>query len=204
MKYPVHPFDAARVRKCLTVVVCTVVTAALVIACGGSTEDSAVAARATASQLVASSPTASTGTQPPATTAEPSTAPAHSSATVSTATRATATRATATRATATRATATPTAPATTATPTEASRTAHVEILDFRFDPPVLEIDAGTTVTFVNRGVDHTATAREDPGIFDTGILHTGESFTVTLDAPGTIEYWCLLHPDMVATIVVRP
>ncbi|MCO5176435.1 MAG: cupredoxin domain-containing protein [Thermomicrobiales bacterium] len=97
--------------------------------------------------------------------------------------------------------ATVTAPTTTAAPD--SKQVEVQILDFKFEPAVLEVEAGTTVTFINKGVDHTATAKDDPSIFDSGILHTGDSFSVTFDTPGMIDYWCLLHPNMLGMIMVR-
>lgn len=93
--------------------------------------------------------------------------------------------------------------ATATTVTDSAGAAEVQILDFAFDPPLLEVKAGTAVTFINQGVDHTATALDDPSVFDTGILHTGESFSVTFDTAGTYDYWCLLHPNMVGAIVVK-
>jgi plastocyanin len=89
----------------------------------------------------------------------------------------------------------------TATPAE-----HVEvhIVDFGFDPPMVSIAPGTTVTFINDGVDHTATSKSGaPVSFDSGILHTGQSFSFTFDTPGNYDYWCLLHPNMVGMIMVQ-
>lgn len=185
--YPRRFPTIARARKILTLVVFTLLTVALVSACGGSSSDNRAGTSAAAEPTTANTPS------PASATSEPTTAHVHASATVSPAERATATAAQPSPAT----------PSTAAAATTQPKTAEVKILDFRFDPPMLEIDAGTTVTFVNEGVDHTATAREDRSNFDTGILHTGESATITFDTPGTIEYWCLLHPNMVATIVVR-
>lgn len=86
---------------------------------------------------------------------------------------------------------------------EASQIVVVQILDFAFDPPLLEIEPNTTVTFINQGVDHTATSIGEPRLFDSGIMKTGDRFTFTFDAPGTFDYWCLLHPNMLGTIVVK-
>lgn len=184
-----HP-KPARIGKILTIAICTLTAMAFVVACGGSSSDSASGGPAIASPTTTVSPATSPTVRQAAATAD-ATAHEHSTATARSADRATST----------------TEPTPTISPvpaaTEEAKQAEVRILDFRFEPPLLEIAAGTTVTFVNMGVDHTATAKQDASIFDSGILHNGESFTVTFDTPGTIDYWCLLHPNMVATIVVR-
>jgi plastocyanin len=84
----------------------------------------------------------------------------------------------------------------------------VDIANFAFAPAELRIAAGTSVTFVNGdSAPHTATAGTDaeptPEHFDTGLLQPGESFTVTLDAPGTYAYFCERHPPMTGVIVVE-
>lgn len=38
--------------------------------------------------------------------------------------------------------------------------------------------------------------------FDSGIMQTGQIFSYTFSNPGTFEYYCTLHPSMVAEIVV--
>ena len=38
--------------------------------------------------------------------------------------------------------------------------------------------------------------------FDSGIMQTGERFSFTFDNPGTFQYYCAVHPSMVAEIVV--
>jgi plastocyanin len=78
----------------------------------------------------------------------------------------------------------------------------VTIENFAFDPPMLEIDVGTTVTWVNEdSAPHTATA--DDGSFDSGRLNTDDTFSHTFDAPGTIDYHCEFHAAMTATIIVN-
>jgi plastocyanin len=57
------------------------------------------------------------------------------------------------------------------------------------------------VRWVNGGVaPHTATARD--GSFDSGFLSTGDGFSRTFNAPGTIEYFCTIHPAMTGTVIV--
>jgi plastocyanin len=38
--------------------------------------------------------------------------------------------------------------------------------------------------------------------FDSGIMQTGDRFSYTFNNPGTFEYYCAVHPSMVAEIVV--
>lgn len=83
--------------------------------------------------------------------------------------------------------------------TQAANT--VQIQNFTFEPVSLTVPAGATVTWVNNdSAPHTATARD--GSFDTSQMAQGESKTVTLNTAGTFEYYCLVHPRMVATLTV--
>jgi plastocyanin len=68
-----------------------------------------------------------------------------------------------------------------------------------FTPNVLNIKAGTTMTFINTdGNSHTITSvkpgtTDADGIFDSGIMKTGKTFTFTFGKPGTYEYICMIH-----------
>jgi plastocyanin len=78
----------------------------------------------------------------------------------------------------------------------------VEIKDFAFNPPSIEIAAGTTVTWTNSdSAPHTAT--QDGGGFQSGRLDQGQSFSFTFDTAGTFEYHCEFHPNMHGTVVVK-
>jgi plastocyanin len=83
-------------------------------------------------------------------------------------------------------------------------TAEVLVQNFSFQPPTVRIVAGGSVTWTV-GTDpeqHTVTPRE-PGAFEgSGHLFTGDTFTVTFEQPGTVEYFCSLHPTMVGTVEV--
>ncbi len=77
----------------------------------------------------------------------------------------------------------------------------VSIQDFFFEPEQLTVAPGTTVTWVNDGEEpHTSTA--DDGMWDSGTLQPGESFSFTFDEPGSYSYLCTIHPDMTASINV--
>ncbi len=76
-----------------------------------------------------------------------------------------------------------------------------------FSPSTISIKAGETLTFDNVDANfHTVTsgtANTGPdGTFDSGLLSAGEKFTLTLDKPGTYQYYCTIHPNMVGTIIV--
>jgi plastocyanin len=88
-------------------------------------------------------------------------------------------------------------------------TAAVTVATFAFAPDPLEVEAGTTITFTNEdATDHTVTAgtREapEPDVFDGPLPEQGATFEVTLDEPGTYDYFCQIHdgPGMTAQIVV--
>jgi plastocyanin len=79
--------------------------------------------------------------------------------------------------------------------------ATVEIRDFEFSPGTLEVTVGTTVTWTNVGdAPHTATS--DDGVFDSGELGNGESFSFTFEEAGEFAYHCDIHGRMTARIVV--
>ncbi len=66
---------------------------------------------------------------------------------------------------------------------------------------VLEIPAGTTVTWTNQDtVIHTVTAVD--GSFDSGFMAEGDTWSYTFEEPGDFEYLCTPHPWMRARIVV--
>jgi plastocyanin len=80
----------------------------------------------------------------------------------------------------------------------------VEILDpWAFQPHLLEVAPGATVTWVNHSnVAHTVTS-DDLAFDDSGLIEPGDSFHQTFDQPGTYRYTCGPHPGMTGMIVVR-
>ncbi len=86
-----------------------------------------------------------------------------------------------------------------ATPSPVS--GDVEMVDFSFGPSSLTVSVGSTVTWGNNGVaPHTVT--DKAGSFDSGIVPAGDSYQRTFATPGTYNYFCTLHPQMVGTLVV--
>lgn len=75
---------------------------------------------------------------------------------------------------------------------ETAGTVEVDLVDNRFEPSELTIKAGTTVTFRNVGSrTHTVTA--DDGLFDSGTLKSGDTFTFTFTEAGKYAFYCKPH-----------
>ena len=81
--------------------------------------------------------------------------------------------------------------------------AQVKIANFTFEPPVLTVKVGTTVTWVNDD-DIPHLVAEKDGKFRSSALDTDATFSQTFKDAGTIEYFCVLHPHMTGKIVVEP
>ena len=97
----------------------------------------------------------------------------------------------------------------------APATGHtVAIQNFAFAPQTLTVKAGTKVTWTNSdSTPHTVTSTDGPstsaspnGLFDSGQLASGASFSFTFAKAGTYYYECTIHASMAsmhATIVVK-
>jgi plastocyanin len=82
-------------------------------------------------------------------------------------------------------------------------TTEVLIQDFAFDPPVIQIAAGETVTWTQGTDGETHTITADDETFDSGNLtKEGATFEFTLDEPSDYPYYCRRHPQMIGLITV--
>ena len=92
--------------------------------------------------------------------------------------------------------------------------AYSETISERFDPAELHIPSGSTVEWVNEDdIIHTATSGKETGyglfeliadgIFDSGSLEDGESFTFQFEEAGRYEYFCIPHPWMNGVVIVE-
>jgi len=77
-----------------------------------------------------------------------------------------------------------------------------------FNPSVLFVDVGETITWYNADTaDHTVTsgtATSGPdGNFDSGLINPGSTFSVTLTQPGSYPYFSMVHPWAVGKIIVE-
>jgi plastocyanin len=71
-----------------------------------------------------------------------------------------------------------------------------------FEPTVVRVDAGQTVTFTNKDPDaHAVTGVANSwGTYDE--LGQGDSVSYQFDEAGVFPYFCVLHPSMVGAVVV--
>ena len=77
-----------------------------------------------------------------------------------------------------------------------------------FDQLEVTVSTGDTVTWTNLdGVDHTVTAGTPdaplPDEFDSGNIAGGDAFDLNFDAAGEFAYYCTIHPQMRASVLVE-
>jgi plastocyanin len=70
-----------------------------------------------------------------------------------------------------------------------------------YSPSSLNVNVGTTVTWVNKDtVTHTVTS-QGSSLFDSANLPTGGTFSYTFTQGGTYGYYCTVHPWMKGTVI---
>jgi plastocyanin len=90
----------------------------------------------------------------------------------------------------------------------------VAIQNFAFSPPTLTVKVGTKVTWTNSdNATHDVASTDGPGtdasttgLFASGPLGSGQSFSYTFTKAGTYTYECTIHasmPGMHATVIVK-
>jgi plastocyanin len=78
-----------------------------------------------------------------------------------------------------------------------------------YNPPLLNVIAGTTVKWTNNDdVSHTvtegtATSSAIASKFDSGIFGPGQTYEHTFDKPGIVKYYCSIHPFMLGEVVAK-
>ena len=78
----------------------------------------------------------------------------------------------------------------------------VSIVDNAFNPTLLTVDSGVTVTWRNNGAaTHTVTS-DSTGLFNQ-TLNPGATFQYKFSTKGTFGYHCSIHPQMTASITVK-
>lgn len=162
------------------------VLAVLLAACGGSSKKS---------------PTATPTTAPTATATTAATKEATAAPTAAATKEATAAPTQATTGT------TPEATTAAGAQSSAGQEVQVQMINTTFDPKEITIKAGTKVTWINNdSTGHTVTAgtRGNPsGLFDSGNVAPGQSFSFVFDTPGTYNYYCQYHQGMDGTVIVQ-
>lgn len=77
-----------------------------------------------------------------------------------------------------------------------------------FSPSELEVEVGTTVTWINTDNQaHTVTSGSDgehDDLFDSGSMDPGDEFSYQFDEEGTYDYYCIPHVEngMTGTVTV--
>jgi len=82
--------------------------------------------------------------------------------------------------------------------------AGTDTSDKGFTPNTITVVLGVNSTIVwtnNDGSPHTVTS--NGGIFDSGNMAPGQSFSYTFTSTGTFAYHCTYHPWMTGTVVVK-
>lgn len=77
------------------------------------------------------------------------------------------------------------------------------IHNYAFDPPVLLVKRGTTVTWTNTertSIPHNVIGGD--GGPRSPILYPGQSYSFTFNNVGTFWYYCSIHPNMRGRVVV--
>ncbi len=84
----------------------------------------------------------------------------------------------------------------------AASDAEVTIKDFDFQPMAVTVPVGSTVTWKNLdGEPHTVTSAD--GVFRSGALDQGDSYSFRFTRPGVYAYLCSIHPRMTAKVTVK-
>lgn len=84
-------------------------------------------------------------------------------------------------------------------------TQNVSMVDFSFQPQSITIQVGDTIVWRNNGASpHTSTS-DTPGLWDSGFLSPGQTFSQTFNTAGTFAYHCIPHAGigMVGTVIVQ-
>jgi plastocyanin len=84
-----------------------------------------------------------------------------------------------------------------------SGSVQIAMKDIKFDPEDATAKVGQEVCWTNEDtIDHDA-VDEETGKFKSELFGNGQTFTTTIDEPGTIEYVCTVHPGMTGTLTVQ-
>jgi amicyanin len=82
-------------------------------------------------------------------------------------------------------------------------TQHVMIAQYAFSAATTTVHVGDSVTWTNHDqAAHDVATTSGPASFHSPLLNTNQSWTFTFTAAGSYSYYCSVHPDMRATVVV--
>jgi plastocyanin len=79
----------------------------------------------------------------------------------------------------------------------------IKMADIKFDPEDATVSAGQAVCWSNEDtIDHDVSA-ESGASFKSELFGKGQTFTTTIDAAGTVQYVCTIHPGMTGKLTVE-
>ena len=80
---------------------------------------------------------------------------------------------------------------------------EVWIQGMAFSPSTITVIAGTTIKWTNKdAAAHTVTSNI-AGLFDSGSISNGGTFSHLFSTVVTFPYKCAFHPSMIASVVVK-
>ncbi|WP_037360496.1 cupredoxin domain-containing protein [Amycolatopsis orientalis] len=87
----------------------------------------------------------------------------------------------------------------------AAATQTVMMQDYAYAPASLTVHVGDTVTWIQHDTaPHDVVTTSAPVAFRSPQLSQGQSWSYTFQTPGTYAYYCSVHPDMRAQVIVQP
>lgn len=88
-------------------------------------------------------------------------------------------------------------------PPATSARANVDIQGYLYNPRVITVKRGTTVTWTNKDtMAHTVTSLGANLTLNSALFGVNQSYSYTFNTVGIFEYYCKPHPYMKGTVVV--
>lgn len=103
-----------------------------------------------------------------------------------------------------KATHTPPASGSTAKGTPAARGTEISINNAKYRPKNLSIKVGTTLTWTNNDSVPQSVTSDTPGLFDSGLLQPGGTFSYTFAQAGTFPYHSTATTSTFGSVTVTP
>ena len=92
-----------------------------------------------------------------------------------------------------------------AAPPAAAATQTVMMQNYAYSPATLTVRVGDTVTWMQHDTaPHDVVTTSAPAAFRSPQLSQGQSWSYTFRTAGTYSYYCSVHPDMRAQVIVQP
>jgi plastocyanin len=85
----------------------------------------------------------------------------------------------------------------------ASGSVEIAMKDLKFEPEDATANVGQEICWFNEDTIAHNAVDEEGGAFESELFDKGQTFTATVDTPGTINYVCTVHPGMTGTLTIR-